>query len=727
MSTSDLGQKAKHEQVLLFEIGAEELPQSAINDTLAFFEVRGAELATQLGASGKPHVTGSPRRLFLSLSGIPAHTAKAKEEKLGPPARVAWNEKGEITKAGEGFAKTSGVAVSALVRKDTPKGEYASATVESGGEESAPVITRFLNTLLTQIPFAKSMRWGNEDVRFSRPVQWVVAVLDGTVLPVTFGSLMAQDKTRGHRFMANEPFAVTSLEQYSASLKERFVIVDREARRAAVLEEARKAAQEAGGILFCDGGAHNETAPLMVARYFTSLLDEVTELVEFPFGVYGAFDESALALPREVILTTMRAHQRYFAVVDAKGKLLPRFVTIAATRVKDPALVRRGNERVLKARLNDASYFFQQDQKRTLLSRVADLNSVTYHKKLGSSYAKVERALALAFKIAEQLGKGTAPATKLAAHLEGHAGSDFYAQLGRSMALAKADLTTLMVGEFPELQGFVGAEYARAGGEQAEVAVAVADHYMPRSAEDGEPQSELGAIVSMADKLDTIDSIIGIGQAPTGSSDPFALRRAALGVIRILIDCGARRGWALDLSLLGLSDKTLAFIAERFTNHVLPAAPGTDANAVRAVVAAGFFSPAQALQRVRALQTFAQQPAFAALDATLKRVLNILKDKKTGQMLDVQGAVVPALFAHAQEAALYNETQKALDFKKAQPRSGAGYINVLTRVAEVQPVVAQFFEAVMVMDKNESIKLNRMRMLRDVAALTSDIADFEKL
>ena len=652
---------------------------------------------------------------------------------------MAWNDKGEVSKAGEGFAKTCAVPVSALVRKETAKGEYAAATVESGGEESAPVITRFLDTLLTQIPFAKSMRWGNEEVRFSRPVQWLVAVLDGKILPVHFGTIHAQDKTRGHRFMANEPFAVTSLEQYSSVLKERFVIADQEARRAAVLDEARKAAKQAGGTLFCDGGDDSGStprgeSPLMVARYFTSLLDEVTQLCEFPFGVFGSFDESALALPREVILTTMRAHQRYFAVVDAKGTLLPRFVTIAATRAKDPALVRRGNERVLKARLNDATYFFQQDQKRTLLSRVSDLNSVTYHKKLGSSFAKVERALALAFKIAELLGKGPAPRPALLDYLQQDTGKDlsphrgrFYPQLGRAMALAKADLTTLMVGEFPELQGFVGAEYARAAGGHADIAAAVAEHYMPRSAEDGEPQSELGAIISMADKLDTIDTIIGIGQAPTGSSDPFALRRAALGVIRILIDSGARRGWSLDLSKLGLSDKTLAFIAERFTNHILPATPGSDANAVRAVVAAGFSSPAQALQRVRAVQTFAQQPEFAALAATLKRVLNILKDKSTGSMLEVTGAVVPALFAHANEGALYNETQKALELKRAQPHSGAGYINVLTRVAAVQPVVDQFFEAVMVMDKNESIKINRMRMLRDVAALTSDIADFDKL
>jgi glycyl-tRNA synthetase beta chain len=708
---------------LLFEVGSEELPERAVTDALAFFALRGGELATVLGTEAKPVTLGTPRRLLLSLSGIPAQTPKYKEEKLGPPARAAWNDKGEPTKAAEGFAKGLGLAVSALERKQTPKGEYAAATVETGGEESAPVITRFLSALLTQIPFSKAMRWGDEDVRFARPVQWLVAVLDGKVLPVSFGTIHAQNQSRGHRFMANQPFAVTSLKAHQAALLERFVIADPVARREKVLEEARKAAKEAGGTLFCDGSAES---PLMVARYFTTLLDEVTELCEFPFGVSGSFDASALALPREVILTSMRAHQRYFAVVDASGKLLPKFVTVAASRVKDVANVRRGNERALKPRLNDASYFFNEDQKRPILSRVADLQSVTYHKKLGSSYEKVERALDFAFAIAAQVGKGAAPTATLTDYLQGPTDT-FYAQLGRAVALSKADLTTLMVGEFPELQGFVGAEYARAASEPAEIVAAVAEHYMPRSAEDGVPESELGALVALADKLDTINAIIGIGQAPTGSSDPFALRRAALGVIRILIDCGARRGWSLDLSKLGLNDKTVAFIAERFTHHILPPNPGADANAVRAVVAAGFSSPAQALQRVRAVQTFAQQPEFAALAATLKRVLNILKDKTTGGRLEVSGAVVPALFAHASEGALYNETQKALELKRAQPTNGSGYINVLVRVAAVQPVVDQFFDAVMVMDKNESIKINRMRLLRDVAALTADIADFEKL
>ncbi len=689
---------------LLFEIGCEELPERAVRDALTFIQSEGEKLAEQLGTKEKPTVQGSPRRLFMALSAVPALTPKSSYVKVGPPASRAWDADGKPTPMNVSFTASVGLDVSKAYKHETPKGLYVAVTVEAGGEDTALVATKFLEQTLGAFPFSKSMRWGSQEVKFARPVQWLMATLGGKVLPLKFGALQAKNLTRGHRFMANEPFAVTGLKQYQDSLLDRHVIVDPVARRAAVLAEARKAAKEAGGHLFADTATFPELTkqPLIVDRYFDSLLDEVTELCEQPFGVFGEFDKDALKLPREVVLTTMRAHQRYFAIVDDKGVLLPRFVTIAATRVKDPALVRRGNERVLKARLNDASYFFTEDQKRPLASRLEDLKHVTYHKKIGTSFEKVERTKLLAEKIAAAVGE------------------NFGANLGRAVDLSKADLTTLMVGEFPELQGSIGADYARSAGENEAVVNAISEHYMPRSAEDGLPASTLGAVVALADKLDTLEGIIKIGQAPGGSSDPFALRRAALGVIRILEE----RKWSLDLQTLGLSPKTLDFIGERFSNWQIKEQLGVNADSVRAVMATGFTNPELSRQRIMAVRSFAQNPEFDALKATLKRVINIIKDKKTGALLKVEGLPQVALFQAEAEGKLHHATQEVADFKAKNPRS---FEKILQRVGEMRPVVDKFFDDVMVNDKDESVKINRQRLLLQVAALTSDIADFEKL
>jgi glycyl-tRNA synthetase beta chain len=522
-------------------------------------------------------------------------------------------------------------------------------------------------------------------------------------------------------------------------LRERHVIADPVERKKRVLEEARKAAKEAGGILYYDPTGSFPEDPIAKQTYFDGLLEEVTYLCETPFGVFGTFAASALELPREVVLAAMRNHQRYFGISDASGQLKPAFVTIAATRVKDPALVRRGNERVLKARLSDATYFFVEDQKRALADRTADLKTVTYHKKIGSSYEKVERVLRLSFAIAEALGKGTAPAPKLEDHLGKRSErNDFWFLLGRAVALTKADLTTLMVGEFPELQGIVGAHYGKRDGEAAEVLTAVRDHYRPRTADDAPPKDEIAAIVAIADKLDTIVGIIHIGQLPSGSSDPFALRRSAIGVLRTLLAQGWRLDWnvlvqkALDgfagAPLKGASkpeetlQKTHAFLADRFLNYLMPDKPGPAADAVRAVVSSGVLKPVEAQWRVEALTTFAQSSQFADVAATLKRVLNILKE-------EVPGDVDAALLTAPAEKTLHKETFALTEKKRDALRtpSKAAYEQVLKAIAELRPAVDTFFTDVMVMDKDPAIKANRLRLLRNVGALVRDIADFSKL
>ena len=729
---------------LLFEIGCEEIPARVVPEVLAHFKDRAAKLSETHALDVQDvAVYGSPRRLCLSITGIGETTRRVKKELSGPPVRAAFDQEGKPTKAAEGFAKTAGVAVDKLARKQTPKGEYLFAEVEEGGEPAATVLQRFLNDLLANLPLPKSMRWGTEEVKFSRPVQWLLAVYttdaSSSVVPLTFGSLQAGSISRGHRFMASDPFTATRRQDYLEKLRERHVIADPVERKKRVLEEARKAAKEAGGILYYDPTGTFPEDPIAKQTYFDGLLEEVTYLCETPFGVFGTFAESALELPREVVLAAMRNHQRYFGISDASGQLKPAFVTIAASRVKDPALVRRGNERVLKARLSDATYFFVEDQKRALADRTADLKTVTYHKKIGSSYEKVERVLRLSFTIAEALGKGTAPSPKLEEHLGNRSErNDFWFLLGRAVALTKADLTTLMVGEFPELQGIVGAHYGKRDGEAPEVLTAVRDHYRPRTADDAPPKDEIAAIVAIADKLDTIVGIIHIGQLPSGSSDPFALRRSAIGVLRTLL----AQGWRLDWSVLvqkaldgfagaplkGASkpeetlQKTNAFLADRFLNYLMPDKPGPAADAVRAVVSAGVLRPVEAAWRVEALTNFAQSPQFADVAATLKRVLNILKEEVSGEV-DAGMLTAPA------EKNLHKETFALTEQKRDALRtpSKAAYEQVLKAIAELRPVVDTFFTDVMVMDKDPAIKTNRLRLLRNVGALVRDIADFSKL
>lgn len=742
----------------LLEVGCEEIPARMVDVALKHFSEQAAKLGTDHQLIAKQvRAVGSPRRLALLLNGLPEQTERVSVEKLGPAAKVAFDAEGKPTKAALGFAKGLQVDPEKLFKKVTDKGEYVAALVETGGVSATSVLQAFFSTLITTIPFAKSMRWGSGEERFNRPVQWLTAVTfkDGRapeVIPLSLGALQAGARSRGHRFMANEPFAPTSTQDYIDRLKAQHVMVEPSERKKAVKAEAERAAKEAGGHLFAgEKSPRLLVDPLIEQTYYTGLLDEVTNLCERPFGVFGSFDDSALLLPREVVLSTMRGHQRYFAVVDDSGKLLPRFVTIAATQVQDPALVRRGNERVLKARLNDAYYFFNEDQKRTLNSRVPELLSVTYHKKLGTSWHKLDRTLKLAFHIAESLGKpaGSAPGLDSLTEKKTVAG-DFVSELGRTVALCKADLVSLMVGEFPELQGIVGGHYARKEGEPESVCQAIAEHYWPRSAEDSLPSSELAAIVALADKLDTIAGIIGIGQPPSGSSDPFALRRAALGMLRIML----ARGWNLSMARLcevavgnvrasveaqkadgkvhknveipaKAGEECRAFISERLLNYLL-ADSSLSANAVRAAMAAEASdqqnSPSLVMQRAKALTQFATSADYAPLMAALKRAANITKTK-------TDGAVDAARFTHDSERQLLAAITTAEGRKSAEQakQDADGFLAALRAAAEVRPAVDAFFDNVMVMDKDPEIKANRLRLLQRVVGLVRDLADVEKL
>lgn len=725
---------------LLFEIGCEELPARFVPGALDHLRARAATLPVELGLpiAGDVAVFGTPRRLCLSVVGLPSETLRSQKEVVGPALRAAYDASGQPSKACLGFAKSVGLAPEQLQKRTLPKGEYLVAVVDQGGEPTAQVLQRFLLETLSSMPLGKSMRWEGSGARFFRPIRWLVAVLGGNgpahTIALEYAGLRASDSTRGHRFMAPGALVVGSRSEYSAKLSGSFVIADIADRRVAALNAARGAAAEAGGFLLFDPETTQQATDALAAQqFFHGLLEEVTNLCEWPVGVHGHFDAAALSLPRELLLTAMRQHQRYFAVCDRDGRLLPAFVSIAATRVSDPELVRRGNARVLKARLADASYFMTQDLSRPLASRVAELKSVVYHKKLGSSYAKSERALQLSWAVAQHLGLAQGEPQPLEQYLNAPALS----KLGRAAALAKADLTTLTVGEFPELQGVIGAHLARAQGEDPEVASSIADHYRPRAAEDGLPESELGALVAIGDKLDTLVGIMAVGPMPTGSSDPFALRRNALGVVRILVE----REWSLPLSDIvrahaarfgssiiapekvdAVVQRTVEYIAERFVQQQLSKETGRAATIVRAVAAVGLGDPLLASYRIQALQRFATGPDFEALCTTVTRVINILKDSPEG---DVQ----PALLQDGPERALHTETLRisTLRSQEAQRPSVDVYLQQLRVVSELVPFVNAFFDGAMIMTDDLPVRANRQRLLRNVARLVSDLADFSLL
>ncbi|HZV80961.1 MAG TPA: glycine--tRNA ligase subunit beta, partial [Geobacteraceae bacterium] len=488
---------------LFLEIGTEEIPAGFLPKAMADIEalIR-KELESARIEFGEVITLATPRRMALAVAGLPAVQPDAEITAMGPAKNIAFGPDGKPSKAAEGFARGQGVDVSALTVITTDKGEYVAATRRETGRPVHELLAEILPRLIGNIPFKKSMRWGDFDVRFARPIHWIVALFDGIVVPFSFGPIESGTVSRGHRFMANTTFPVKDFAHYLEECERHFVIPDPEVRKEIIRREIHRTAKAAGGHLLPDEG----------------LLDEVTYLCEYPSAVHGTFSADFLKVPKEVLITSMRSHQRYFSVIDGDGKLLNAFITVNNTLTEDPSVVVKGNERVLRARLSDARFFFEEDLKVSLESRVESLKSVVYQQKLGTSYEKMKRFRALAEDLADQLS----PKVK--------------AKASRAAYLCKADLVSGMVGEFPEVQGIMGREYALAQGEEPEVALAIAEHYLPTQAGGDLPTADIGAIVSMADKLDTICGCFGVGLIPSGSADPYALRRSALGVINIILD-----------------------------------------------------------------------------------------------------------------------------------------------------------------------------------------------
>lgn len=684
---------------LLFEIGCEEIPAGYIAPALEAMRERAAQALREarLGA-GQMTTFATPRRLALAVEGLSARQEDVTIEKTGPPLSAARDGAGNWTKAAVGFARGQGVAVEELAVVSTPKGEYVCARKREEGRPAREVLPELLARLVGQIPFPKSMRWGaGSRLTFARPIHWLLAVLDGEPLRFELDGLKSGAVTYGHRFASPGPIEVHSAADYLAKLEAAKVIAGVERRRELCRERIAAAAREAGGSPLPD----------------EELVEEVANLVEYPVAVCGRFDEEFLKVPREVVVTCMREHQRYFAVVDEAGRLLPAFVSVVNTPAEDMSLIRGGNERVLRARLADARFFFQEDTKRPLDSRLEDLKKVIFHSGLGTSFEKAERLS----KLAGLLAGGLHPESREAAQ--------------RAALLSKCDLVSEMVGEFPTLQGVMGGIYARLSGESEEVAAAISEHYLPKGAHEAVPETPAGVLVSLADKLDNICGSFGLGLAPTGTADPYALRRQSLAVITL---CWAK-GLRLDLreyvrAALGLLSgklkaapeeveaQVLEFFAGRLEGLLL--AQGVSAGAVQASLAVFAGDCLETRERALALERLKGKEDFARLAVLFKRVANIVSGGEAAE------AVKPALFEKEEEGRLHEAIERVAPQVEAA-LSRRDYHAAALALATLKETVDNFFDAVMVMAEDPAVRANRLALLSRLYRLALGVADISKM
>jgi len=701
---------------LLLEIGCEEIPAGMIakaaSDLKQLLETQ--LVSNRLARPGSVETFGAPRRLVAIAHDMAQRQADIVQEVTGPPKSVAFDNVGEPTRAALSFAEKQGIALDKIEVVQTPKGEYLSVKKVIVGREAKNILAEVLPEAIRSLAFPRSMYWTSaSDIRFIRPIRWIVALLDGKVVPFTLVGVKSGNLTSGHRFLGKSKIAVTGAADFEKKLKNNFVIVRPDERR----EKIEKGVQ----ALLLKKGARAHSDP--------ALLDLVTYLNEYPTAIMGEFDRAYLELPKEILITVMRGHQKYFAVENKHGALEPSFIAIMNLDKDRQGLVRGGHERVLRARFADARFFWDTDQKKPLADFLPRLKHVTYESRLGSYFDKVERVRALARWLANTWSQGGV--------LEAHADD-----ADRAAELAKCDLVTDMVREFPELQGIVGGLYARAQGESSDVAWAVYDHYKPVGLDDPIPRNLTGCAVAVADKLDTLVGCFAIGAIPSGSSDPFALRRAALGIVKILLDrklpaslssaistaANAYRNAAHKIEVTPKAEAdVLAFLQER-ARYILREKHGFAYDEVNAALAAGGDDLVDATARVAALKAIRKTRNFPPLAAAFKRIRKILE--KADPALAKSGmrgpAVKPELFREAAERELYEEAQK-IGAKARGFKNAAKYREALDAIAGLRPAVDRFFDDVLVMAEEEDLRANRISLLASLLKEFSTIADFSEM
>lgn len=702
----------------LVELGTEELPPKALR---ALSEAFRDGLVSRIDAAGLTHgevrAYATPRRLAVHIEQLAQQAPAQKIQRRGPPVAAAFRD-GVPTRAAEAFAQSCGVAIEALGREKDPKGnECLSFSGEKAGAATHELLPVFVTEALDALPIPRRMRWGAGEAQFVRPAHWLVMLLGRQVIPANILGLTSGKETQGHRFHSSGALRIATPSDYTRVLETSGrVIADFATRRERIREGVSQIAAQLGGR----------------ALVSDDLLDEVTALVEWPVPLAGRFEERFLALPRELLISVLQDHQRYFPVEDAEGRLLPAFITVSNLESTNMDVVRAGNERVVRPRLSDAAFFWEQDRAAPLAARLPQLDAVTFQAQLGSIGDKVRRITPVARAIAQQIGSDGDRAE-------------------RAAALCKCDLVTNLVGEFPELQGVMGRYYAAADGEDAEVASAIAEHYQPRGLGDAVPETKTGIALALADRLDTLTGIFAIGQKPSGTKDPFALRRAAIGIGRILyghrltldlfdlIDAAVRAHTVFDAapakgkpapSRGTVAEEVYQYLMERLRNAWLeppdggPPIPGITPEICDAVLAARPRSPLDFDARVRALIGFLALPEAASLTAANKRIANLLKKSAGGETgggtVDVSRLVLDP------ERNLYAAMQRALH--SVPEFTGAGQFDAaLAELAKLRAPVDAFFDGVMVMDPDPALRENRLALLGQLRALFSGIADLSRL
>lgn len=686
---------------LLVEIGTEELPPKALrslSSSLARGIVDG--LAQERLSLKHADIYASPRRLGVIVRELQAGQEDREVVQKGPPVSIAFDDDGRPTKAALAFAEKCGVDVAKLDREKSDSGEWLSYRATEPGRSVDELVPGIVQAALGALPIPRRMRWGDHDHEFVRPAHWLLMLYGKRIISGSVLGIDAGRSTRGHRFHAPAEIEIRSPADYEAALEKKgFVIADFEKRRMKIVAGVQKAATDLGGLPVADD----------------DLFDEVTALTEWPVPLTGSFDEAFLSLPKEVIIATLTSHQRYFPIVDGSGKLLPTFITIANLESREPDRVRDGNERVIRPRLADARFFWETDRKKALGDRSEALKNVVYQKGLGSLHDKSMRVAALASLIAEGLGEDREAVT-------------------RAAVLAKCDLLTGMVGEFPELQGTMGAYYAAASGESAAVATAIGEQYLPRFAGDALPESRAGQVLSVADKLDTLAGIFALGKKPTGKRDPFGLRRAALGIIRILIEgnldidfgeavvAAVVQQPSIDDRLGSVRESLYEFVTDRLRSYFLDSGAGYTTDMFEAVRARQPASLVDFRERLDAVAEFIRLEPAVSLAAANKRTANILRQAEFANGNGLEAA----LLTDDAERVLYHAMQSAQ--KDVAPLIGERrYADSLRRLAELRTPVDSFFDDVMVMTDDEAVRNNRLALLAELRALFLDVADISRL
>lgn len=679
---------------LLFELGTEELPPKSLKTlSVALKNNIGANLEANDLAFDAIENYAAPRRLAVIVKNLSTSQPDKNVERLGPAVAAAYDADGNAKPAAVGFAKSCGVEVEQLEKIATDKGERLGYTIAQKGKSVSELIEEVINGALKKLPIPKAMRWGDRSEQFIRPVHWALLIHGEKTLDATIVGVKTSNQTFGHRFMAPAAIEINSAEEYQAKLLAAKVDVDYENRKATVKNQVETEAEKIGGI----------------AQVSENLLDEVTSLVEWPVALTGKFDDEFLQVPSECLISSMAEHQKYFHVIDKDGKLLPNFITVANIESSNPESIISGNEKVIRPRLADAKFFFETDKKATLESHQAHLQKVVFQKDLGSVQEKAERIAKIAKAIAGQVGADPE-------------------QAERAGLLSKCDLTTNMVGEFDKLQGVMGTYYAHHDGENENVAIAMTEQYLPKFSGDKLAQNPVGQAVAIADRIDTLVGIFGIGQIPKGSKDPFALRRSAIGLIRTLVENKLN----LDLkNLIKLASDNLSgklsnqdvesnvfeFILERFKAWYLES--GIDANTINAVLALKPSSPVDFDARVKAVQFFQTLPEAESLSAANKRVKNILAKAD----IEVPNQIEESLLVEAEEKALATIITDA----ETKQANLSGYQNKLEHLASLRDEVDAFFDKVMVNAEEPKLKANRLGILKKLENLFGSVADISLL